>query len=426
MSCSPGRTPRWSDGTSPAEIVTYLILAVATLVTTNSVSSLLEIVMPGDGVLIAGADDLALSLSTLIVAGVVAVALWIAMERTTTDQADRLASFTWRSSTRCRWQFLRSASFGCCYGQSGRPTSSHRLWPTWPRSVRPGSSMSGSDGRPRNSTSFVSLPGLLIGLVTVDGRCVRGSSFELRRDRDFRPGHRRRRRPMGTDFGLGLVLLVVGVPFFWWFWLRGLAGRPGSWRNGYAVFVSIAAWLTGFTTAAVILNRLAQWARRARRAAACLHFDRFPPAPPSPSWPASFTGTTGPVLGQERNTADPNRRVFLLRGRARRRGRGGCDAGGDPRRQSLRGGSVVDSDSRVALGALVVLILSALTVWRYWVKALQLADDPSEKNVGPPPGDDPDSEGRLLPGGRRGPDRCSLRPAPGRPRRRCLGTSAKT
>ncbi len=70
-----------TQGISPAEIVTYLILALATLITTNSISSLLEIVMPGDGVLIAGAEDLALSLSTLIVAGVVAVALWIAMER---------------------------------------------------------------------------------------------------------------------------------------------------------------------------------------------------------------------------------------------------------------------------------------------------------------------------------------------------------
>jgi hypothetical protein len=42
-------------------------------------------------------------------------------------------------------------------------------------------------------------------------------------------------------------------------------------------------------------------------------------------------------------------------------------------------GTIVSSDSRLALGALVVLILSSITVWRYWIKALGLADDREER-----------------------------------------------
>ena len=153
-----------SQGTSPAEIVTYLILAVATLITTNSISSLLEIVMPGDGVLIAGADDLALSLSTLIVAGVVAVALWIAMERTTTDLARP-----------ARELYLAVVNRGVDDGVGGRcrPGAPVGSWGRRLRAVRigrhrrlrsePGSSMSGCDVRPRNLTSFVRWPGLCSG-----------------------------------------------------------------------------------------------------------------------------------------------------------------------------------------------------------------------------------------------------------------------
>ena len=127
-----------TQGISPAEIVTYLILAVATLITTNSISSLLEIVMPGDGVLIAGADDLALSLSTLIVAGVVAVALWIAMERTA--HPARPARELYLALVIAVSMAVSAAGVGAVADVGGRglATSNPRLWPTSSRSARPG------------------------------------------------------------------------------------------------------------------------------------------------------------------------------------------------------------------------------------------------------------------------------------------------
>ncbi|MGQ0849926.1 MAG: hypothetical protein ACT4OP_12610, partial [Actinomycetota bacterium] len=68
-------------GTSAVEIVTYLVLVAASVLTTNAISSLLEMVMPGDGVLVRQADDLALTLATLIVAGIVWLTVWMALER---------------------------------------------------------------------------------------------------------------------------------------------------------------------------------------------------------------------------------------------------------------------------------------------------------------------------------------------------------
>ena len=69
------RLPSGAGG-SPAEILVYLILAVATLLATNAFSSLVELILPGQDVILRVTDDLALSLSTLIVSGVVAFLLW--------------------------------------------------------------------------------------------------------------------------------------------------------------------------------------------------------------------------------------------------------------------------------------------------------------------------------------------------------------
>ena len=79
---SLARRRRQGAGTSsPAEFLVYLILVVATLLATNAVSSLIELVLPADGVLTIEPDQLALSLATLLVSGIVAVALWVTLER---------------------------------------------------------------------------------------------------------------------------------------------------------------------------------------------------------------------------------------------------------------------------------------------------------------------------------------------------------
>src|SRR5688572_13502314 len=263
-----------TQGISPAEIVTYLILAVATLITTNSISSLLEIVIPGDGVLIGGADDLALNLSTLIVAGVVAVALWIAMERTAQPArparelylglviavsmavsaagAVRLLIWTVGAS-----DFEPSALADIvAYGAA---------WLIHERFRRP----------PEELDELRQVAGALIGLsLSAAGVFViLDSSFEtvVNSGRVVVGGV-----GLWEQVRIGLVLLVVGVPFTWWFWLRGLASRPGSWRSAYAVFVSVASWLTGFTTSAVIVNLVAQWAAGLGERPLARHFASIP------------------------------------------------------------------------------------------------------------------------------------------------------
>ena len=174
------------------------------------------------------------------------------------------------------------------------------------------------------------------------------------------------------------------MPFFWWFWLRGLAGRPGSWRNGYAVLVSIAAWFCGLHRAGCdrqSARPMGGW-DLASRVRLCISR----PIPASAA--AAIVAAVAywhhrPVLGQERNTAVRIvEYVFSAVGLV-------AGAGAVVTLAAILGdnlfgdGTVVDSDSRIALGALVVLILSALTIWRYWLKALRLSDDPVERMSAP-------------------------------------------
>jgi hypothetical protein len=367
-----------TQGTSPAEIVTYLILAVATLITTNSISSLLEIVMPGDGVLIAGADDLALSLSTLIVAGVVAVALWIAMERTTTDLARParelyLAVVNAVSMTVVAVGTIRVLMWAV--GVTGFEPSALAdiaafggAWFLHERFRRP----------PEELDELRQVAGALLGLALASAGSfgILFASF----DAVVSSG-----QVIAGDDGLSevlrtsLVLLVVGVPFFWWFWLRGLADRPGTWRNGYALLVSITAWFSAFTALAVLLNRILQWI-----------LDVNGDGSSSTSASAAITIVAGliywhhrPVLGPERNQSI---RIleYVLSAIGLIAGSGAVVTLASILGDNLfGGGSIIDDDTRLALGALVVLVLAALTVWRYWIKALQLAGDPVEMNSVP-------------------------------------------
>ena len=367
-----------SQGTSPAEIVTYLILAVATLVTTNSISSLLEIVMPGDGVLIAGADDLALSLSTLIVAGVVAVALWIAMERTTTDLA--------RPPRELYLAVVNAVSMAVVAVGAIRVL----LWAVGVTGFEPSAlaDMAAFGGAwflherfrrpPEELDELRQVAGALLGLGLASAGTfgILFASF----DAVVSSG-----QVIAGDGGLSellrtsLVLLVVGVPFFWWFWLRGLAGRPGTWRNGYALLVSITAWFSAFTALAILLNRILQRA---------LDVGGDGSATISASAATTIVGGLvywhhRPVLGRERNQSI---RIveYVLSAIGLIAGSGAIVTLASILGDNLFGaGSVITNDSRLALGALVVLILSALAVWRYWLRALQLAGDPAEANSAP-------------------------------------------
>ncbi len=371
-----------SQGTSPAEVVTYLILAIATLITTNSISSLLEIVIPGDDVLISGADDLALSLSTLIVAGVVAVALWIAMERTTNEQP--------RPARELYLAVVIAVSMAVVASGAVRVL----LWAVGASDFEPSAlgdivAFGGAwfiherlRRRPEELDELRQIAGALIGLglSTAGVFLILLSSLGAIIDSGLVIAGG---GGLWEQLRVGLVLFVVGVPYFWWFWLRGLASRPGSWRNGYAVLVSVAAWFSGFTALAVIVNRLAQWVFGLNEQSAALHFGAIPTSAAAAIVAAVAYWHHRPVLGQERNTAVRIvEYVFSAVGLV-------AGAGAVVTLAAILGdnlfgdGTVVDNDSRIAVGALVVLILSALTVWRYWLKALRLSDDPVERMSAP-------------------------------------------
>jgi hypothetical protein len=371
-----------SQGTSPAEIVTYLILAVATLITTNSISSLLEIVMPGDGVLISGADDLALSLSTLIVAGVVAVALWIAMERSTTDVA--------RPARELYLALVIAVSMTVSAIGAVRVL----LWAVGAADFEPSAvadvvAFGGAwfiherFRRPLEELDELrQVAGSLLGLTLSVGGAyaiVVASIDAIVNSSQLIAGG----DGLWDQLRVGVVLLVVGAPFTWWFWLRSLANRPGTWRSGYATLVSIAAWISGFTALAVVVNLIAQWIVGLSDQSLARHFASIPAS-------AAIAIVAGiaywhhrAVLGQQRNLPIRiSEYVFSAVGLI-------AGAGAVVTLAAILGdnlfgsGTVLDRDSRLAMGALVVLILSALVVWRYWIKALQLSEDPVERMSAP-------------------------------------------
>lgn len=369
-------------GISPAEIVTYLILALATLITINSISSLLEIVMPGDGVLIAGAEDLALSLSTLIVAGVVAVALWIAMERS--GDPARPARELYLALVIAVSMAVVAAGvvrlLVWAVGASDFEASAladilafGAAWLIHERFRR----------KPEELDELRQLAGALIGLsLSASGVFVilHGSLDSIVNSGQVVAGGG---GGIWEQIRIGVVLLVVGVPFLSWFWLRGLADRPGPWRNVYAVFVSVTSWFTGFTSSALVISLLAQWAAGLNEQRLARHFASIPVSGALLIVAGIAYWHHRAVLGMQRDTAIRFMEYFfsavgLIAG-----------AGSVVTLASILGdnlfgtGSVIDRDSRLAVNALVVLIISGVVVGRYWVRAMRLSEDPEERMSAP-------------------------------------------
>ena len=283
--------------------------------------------MPGDGVLIAGADDLALSLSTLIVAGVVAVALWIAMERTTTDQARParelyLAVVNAVSMTVLAIGAVRVLLWAVGVGDF-EPSALADIaafgaaWFIHERLRRP----------PEELDELRQMAGALLGLTLSSGGAfgILFASFDAIIDSG---------QVIVGDDGFCRSSFDLGLSC-WWSESRSSGGSgSGAWPVVPAAGATdmpssfrLRAWLTAFTAAAVIVNRLAQWIVGLESQADYVNVgqrrdrhrgERRLLAPPTGAGPGA-------------KPADPDRRVCLVRRRAHRRGRGGRDAGGDPR-----------------------------------------------------------------------------------------------
>lgn len=366
-------------GTSAAEVITYLILVVATLIATNSVSTLLELAVPGTGVLVDSSEGLALSLSTLIVAGVVAVAIWIALERRTVAGQARPAR-----------DLYLAVVIGVAMGVVAVACVRLGLFVTGTEefAISAAADLGAFGGvwflherfrrQPEELDELRQLAGTLIGLaLTVAGLSVilSGSLSAIFDSNRVIVGE----NSLWESIRVGVVLSVVGLPFWWWFWFRGLGQRAGSWRNGYAAAVSVLAWITAVISLATALNLVAQWFLGLADESFGLHFSPMPEA-----LTAFVVGGIAywhhrGLLGRERtNVVRVVEYIFGAFGLIVGSGSVVALAAIAVENLVRSNAALLINDSQAALAALVALLLAAAVVARYWVRALRLGDDPVE------------------------------------------------
>lgn len=365
--------------TSAAEVITYLILVAATLIAANAISALVELVVPGGDVILDGSEGLALSLSTLIVAGVVAIAVWIALERRTIAGQARPArdlylavvigvSMGFVAVALVRLGLFAVGSEEFAGSSVADLVTFGGLWFLHERLRRPPEEL---DELRQIAGAFIGLSLSVAGLSVVLSESLSAiieSSRVIVGDSGLWEGVR-----------LGVVLFVVGVPFFWWFWVRGLARRPGAWRNGYAAVVSVLGWLAAIISLGTVLNLTAQWLLGLADQPVGVHF-----GPMAESMTALIVGSLAYwhhrlVLGKDRtNMVRAVEYIFSAFGLVV-----GAAAVVTLAAIAIENlirveDSVLIDDYRVTLGTVIALLLAASAVARYWVRALRLRHDPAE------------------------------------------------
>ena len=224
---------RQEPGTnSPVLVITYLILVIASFLATSSFSSLVESILPGEVTIFEDVGNLALTLSSLIVAGLVWGSVWLALEKR------RLGSSTGRSlylgltasiaMTVVAYDAVRLLGSGLGVDNYEPATVADAisfgiLWllMVWWR---------GSDDELDEIRLFwgsligVGLASAGVGLIlALSLESLGGGQTILIGQSEFSRGLR-----------WGLAVLLVGAAYFIWFWLRGFARRASSFRNGYA------------------------------------------------------------------------------------------------------------------------------------------------------------------------------------------------
>ncbi|HJU82081.1 MAG TPA: hypothetical protein VJ796_10070 [Acidimicrobiia bacterium] len=368
---SVARRPRTGSGSSVAEIVSYLILVVATVLATTSFSSLVESILPGDGVLFNDPGDVALTLSNLIVSGAVWASVWIAFERRRGNATSpgrglylavsiaialsvvvvaviRLLAFTLDLAEYQSSAVAQLLTFGALWwllerwrGQGGDELDEIRL--VWGSLVGLGLAIAGA--------SFVlygSLSTLFESEVVLLGE-----------------------NPLYVDLKWGAVLLVVGLPLFIFFWLRRMARRSGILRDVYAGAVAVIAWFTA-ATAFIALVYLG--------AVLLLNLADFDTGDAAPGLLTSLlVGLAAywhhrPLLGKERT--EPVRAVEYLFGASSLLGFAGSLiflAG--LVFSTLGSTTLIDDEGRSFIAAIVSLVVTGALTVRYWGKVLTL-DEP--------------------------------------------------
>jgi hypothetical protein len=371
------RRRRGAGTSSPTEFLVYLILVVATLIATNAVSSLIELVLPGDGVLIREPDQLALSLATLLVAGIVAVATWMTLERQSAV-GERPARALYVSAVTGFSMAVVAASivelglwavgridfsavaladlltFGACWWLHEQ--ARHR-------------------GVPLDDVR--ALVGSLVGLSLSAGGF--GLILEESLTAVFDSGSILTGRiTIWEGVVAGLVPLAVGAVYLWWFWLRDLSGKAIALRNGYAALVSISVWFTGLVALAALVYAVLAWA---------FGLDGFDDlTSPYPIQIATAV-TAGLIYWHHRGILgrlrSPLVRLveYLFSAAGFVIGAGALTTLGAVLIENLAGGAVAGGSRQAVLAASIALVTSLLVLWRYWLPAQRLAHDPAEQKA---------------------------------------------
>ncbi len=371
------RRPGGGGTSSPTEFLVYLILAGATLIATGAFSSLVELVLPGRMVLSVKPDQLALSISTLLVAGIVAVVVWLTLER---------AAVVGNRPARALYT---SVVTGFAMVVTAVALVHLGLWITGQEPFVPGavSNLVAFAGiwilheqvrqRGVELDELRDLVGTVAGLILAVGGfgMVLGTSLEAA----FRSG-----TVIGGAGGTwegvaaGLVLLVVGTPYFWWFWLRQLSRRM-SWTRIYATVTALISWVTSVTSGAAMTYSLL---------AVLFGFER---ARLGEDFPSQLTVTIvgGLVYWHHRGVLGRERSLpvliieYAFAAFGFIAGAGALVTLAATVIENLTGQAVVGSNNRVLLGSGVALVFAAAVLARYWLTAQRRAQEAAEQQAIP-------------------------------------------
>ncbi|MGI8515871.1 MAG: DUF5671 domain-containing protein [Acidimicrobiia bacterium] len=368
---------RTEPGTnSPALVVTYLILVVASIVATSAFSSIVESILPRGGTAIFDdVNEIALTLSTLIVSGLVWGAVWIALEKRRTGSSTgrnlyiALTGAVAMSVVAYGAVRLIASLLGVDQYEPSWLADLICFAALWLLMVR----WRGADLELDEIRQFW---GSVIGLglaasgvgilLTISFQTAIGQQPILIGESDFSEGLR-----------WGFSVLLVGAVYFTHFWIRGFAGSRTSFRNGYAAVVAVVAWFTTLHAFGVVVYRVLEWVVGIGARETASQFRSLPAATSTAIVGAIVYWHHRAVLGTERTeTVRAVEYVFGTYSLA-------ILAGSFSflltllLQRTFETGQVLSDYSNALLGTLVALGISGATTVRYWGRALRLGEPQS-------------------------------------------------
>lgn len=367
---------RQQPGTnSPVLVITYLILVVASFVATSSFSSLVESILPGEVTIFEDVGNLALTLSSLIVAGLVWGSVWLALEKRrsgpSTGRSLYLALTASIAMTVIAYDAVRllGTVFGVDNYEPATVADAISFGVLWLLMVW----WRGSDDELDDIRLFwgsligVSLASAGMGLIlALSLESLGGGQTILVGQSEFSRGLR-----------WGMAVLLVGAAYFLWFWLRGFARKATSFRNGYAAAVAVFAWFGALHALAIVVFQFLQWVLRLTDASFAIQFRPLPAAIATIAVGGVAYWHHRAFLGRERT--ETVRAVEYIFGGYSLAFFAGTLAGllALLSRRAFGSESVISDFGDSLLGTFVALAFSGATTVRYWGRALRLQEPQS-------------------------------------------------